>query len=57
MSDDRVTGYATENVEEPTPAEREAMTAWLDAIDWANEHVCPIRDCPGHPGPHGGLWA
>lgn len=96
MRDDRLTGYATENVAPLTPpdlellgsltrqlprvdAEERARAVW-DALEADpafvegmaqaeadfeagrvapfrhSELTCPIRDCPGHEGPHGSLF-
>ena len=58
MTDDRITGYSTENVAPLTPPDLELLgelTRQLPRVP--TELTCPIRDCPGHEGPHGSLNA
>jgi adenine-specific DNA glycosylase len=60
MRDDRATGYATENVVPPTAAEVAGLLDIGEQVRRALDPdtlVCPIRDCKGHEGPHGSLWA
>ena len=60
MADDRLTGYSTENVTAPTAAEVAGLLALGERVREAlnpDGMTCPIRDCKGHEGPHGSLWA